>query len=148
MLDVLEHVKDRIGFLRLVREIIDPAGRVVVCVTPIPHFFDDRDRQSGHFLRYDRDTLAAEAALGGFAVESIRCWNFLGWLHRRLTDAGSAEGNSEAYGFRYRDGVLARGLKALLRYYFLLVENHLPLPIGMSLFAVFVPASGLEVNRD
>jgi SAM-dependent methyltransferase len=141
MLDALEHVKDRVGLLQLVREVMDPAGRLVVCVPAIPRFFDDRDRASGHYLGYDCDALAAEAALGGFAVESTRYWNFLGWLHRHLTGAAPAEGEFEAYGFRYRDGVLARGVNALLRYYFLLVENHLPVPIGMSLFAVFVPAT-------
>ena len=140
LLDVLEHVKDRASFLNLVREILDPDGRMVVCVPAIPNFFDDRDREFGHYLRYDRETLVAEAAIGGFAIDRIHYWNFLGWLHRRITGTNSAGGEFQAYDFRYDGGQLARGLNALLRHYFFLVENHVPLPVGLSLFAVFVPA--------
>lgn len=139
MLDVLEHVEDRVGFLRLARDVVDPAGQMVVCVPANPLFYDTRDRLSGHFLRYDPKTLADEAAAAGFAIKSMSYWNFLGWLHRKITRTASGDSEFAEYAFRYRDDVLARSINWLLRYYFLLLENHLSPPVGMSLFAVLTP---------
>ncbi len=143
MLDVLEHVEDRIGILRLARQLLDVGGQLVLCVPANPQFYDERDRLSGHFLRYDPPTLASEAGRAGFTTRAIAYWNFLGWVHRKVSAAAvntkPEDARFEDYGFRYSDGLLARSTNWLLRNYFLLLENHLRFPVGMSLFAILVP---------
>jgi 2-polyprenyl-3-methyl-5-hydroxy-6-metoxy-1,4-benzoquinol methylase len=143
LLDVLEHVEDRIGFLRLVRKLLDADGQLVLCVPANPQFYDERDRLSGHFLRYDPSTLASEAERAGFAARAIAYWNLLGWLHRKgsamvSVNTKAENGRFEDYEFRYGDGLFARSTNWFLRNYFLLLENHLRSPAGMSLFAVLV----------
>jgi len=143
MLDVLEHVEDRIGFLRLARKLLDADGQLVLCVPANPQFYDERDRLSGHFLRYDPATLASEAGRAGFTARSIDYWNLLGWLHRKAGAMVSVNTKAEHtqfedYGFRYSDGLLARSTNWFLRNYFLLLENYLRFPAGMSLFAILV----------
>lgn len=144
MLDVLEHVEDRIGFLRLARQLLDRDGQMVLCVPANPQFYDERDRLSGHFLRYDPKTLMSEAELAGFTIRDIAYWNFLGWLHCKVSAVASVnrkveDAEFENYGFRYSDGLFARSINWLLKIYFLLLENRLPFPAGMSLFAILVP---------
>jgi SAM-dependent methyltransferase len=143
MLDVLEHVEDRIGFLRSARKLLDADGQLVLCVPANPQFYDERDRLSGHFLRYDPATLASEAERAGFTARAIAYWNLLGWLHRKAgaivsVNPKTENARFEAYGFRYSDGLFARSTNWFLRNYFLLLENHLRFPAGMSLVAILV----------
>jgi hypothetical protein len=44
----------------------------------------------------------------------------------------------EDCGFRYSDGLLARSTNWFLRNYFLLLENYIRFPAGMSHFAILV----------
>lgn len=152
-LDVLEHIGARADFLGQMRRVLAPDGRLVVSVPAIPAFYDERDRLSGHYLRYDPATLRAHLAEGGFAVEYLQYWNWLGWFQRRLKQralraqrAQSTQNTppAEYYGFRYGGSWQARALNRALRAYFLAFENRLRPPVGLSLLAVARPAPAAD----
>lgn len=135
-LDVLEHIEDRNAFLCELKKVLVPGGRLVISVPAIPAFYNERDRRNGHFLRYDHSILRKELIDAGWVVEYLEYWNLLGWVHRKIVKQKLANDDGLGYNFRSSSSIRARILNWGLRHYFLLIENHLTPPCGMSLFAV------------
>jgi SAM-dependent methyltransferase len=140
-LDVLEHLETPAIFLQAIREVLKTDGRLVVSVPARPELYSERDAVSGHYRRYDPDTLRQHLHEGGFEVAHLQYWNWLGWVQtvwRRkilLKDV-------DYYDFRYSDSSKARVMNVLLRAYFSLVENRGRPPVGLSLLAIARPRSG------
>lgn len=57
--DVLEHIADDSGELRLAAARLRPAGRLVVLAPAHQGLFSEFDRGVGHFRRYSKDSLGA-----------------------------------------------------------------------------------------
>ncbi len=134
MLDVIEHIPEPVQFLNTVRLVLKPQARIIVSVPAIPHFYGERDRLSGHYLRYDPQTLCTHLVEGGYEVEQWQYWNFLGWL-KRVWGQKVNPHKVEYYEFRYSTSWRARTLNSLLSLYFASFENKVRLPIGLSLLA-------------
>jgi 2-polyprenyl-3-methyl-5-hydroxy-6-metoxy-1,4-benzoquinol methylase len=134
-LDVIEHIEDRIPVIRQVRDILSLGGRFIVSVPAEPTLYNERDRESGHYLRYDAQTLRQELEAGGFVVERLQFWNFLGRVHRGFHDL-TKPNQPATYKFRYSASASARFTNVCLRYYFKIIENTFSPPRGMSLFAI------------
>lgn len=65
-LDVVEHISDDIAAFRAMRDMARPGGHLVVTVPAYNWLWSDHDRINHHFRRYNRRSLAATAAKGGW----------------------------------------------------------------------------------
>jgi 2-polyprenyl-3-methyl-5-hydroxy-6-metoxy-1,4-benzoquinol methylase len=134
-LDVLEHVSDPAKFLRTIKKLVAPGGRLIVSVPAIPEFYDERDKLSNHYLRYDLKTLRQHLNEGGFEIEKHEFWNLLGYIKRVFQKKVKPE-KIDYYEFRYSKTLSSRVLNRLLMLYFIYIENRIRVPIGLTLFAV------------
>jgi SAM-dependent methyltransferase len=129
--DVIEHVADDLLAMRQLLSILRPGGRLILTVPAHPFLFGERDRRMGHYRRYSRAALVSVFERSGFAIRSVRWWNLSGFLLNaigsRLKPAGFGEG------FRSRAARLGHWL---LNRWFHLFENHVPVPVGLTLIVV------------
>lgn len=133
--DVIEHVDDDLLALQHLRSILVPGGRLILTVPAHPFLFGERDRRMGHHRRYTRAALVSVFERAGFTIRSVRWWNLSGFL---LNVVGSRfKRNGFGEGFRYGKRSLAgRAGHWLLNRWFHLLENHVPVPVGLTLIVV------------
>ena len=84
MWDVLEHIEDDAGALRIVERLLNPGGRLLLAVPSNPREWRWDDDFYGHFRRYTVDGLSARLAHAG--LEPITFWDFtypVFWAMRR-----------------------------------------------------------------
>jgi len=78
--NVLEHIKDDIGALKNMREILKLRGKVVIFVPALMGIYGTLDTAQGHFRRYTHKTLRERMQLAGFEVMTWRYMNIFGIL--------------------------------------------------------------------
>lgn len=71
LFDVIEHIKDDVGFLDDLRHLLVPGGKVFITVPAYRCLWSSEDTHAGHFRRYRRGTLRQTLAKAGFEVEFI-----------------------------------------------------------------------------
>ena len=69
MFDVLEHIEDEVGALRLVHGLLPPGGRLFLTVPAYGFLQSADDVAAGHFRRYTLARLARAVATAGFRME-------------------------------------------------------------------------------
>ncbi|MGE4297426.1 MAG: class I SAM-dependent methyltransferase [Desulfovibrionaceae bacterium] len=79
-LNVLEHIDDHEAVIGHMRRVLRPGGRLLVYVPAFPCLYTAMDRQVGHVRRYTRQTLVPLLAGAGFAVETSRYVDSLGFF--------------------------------------------------------------------
>ena len=75
LLDVIEHIEDPIAVLTHVHESLAPGGAAVITVPAYQWLFSDWDQALGHYRRYTRRMLRAQAEEAGLQVARLMHWN-------------------------------------------------------------------------
>lgn len=78
--NVLEHIEDDIRELELVRDVLEPGGKVLIFVPAGRFLFSEFDRRIGHFRRYSRRELVKKVEQAGLRVLEVRKVDSLGVL--------------------------------------------------------------------
>ncbi len=78
--NVLEHIEDDVRFLKIIRGLLVPGGRVALLVPAFQMIFGTMDPADGHYRRYHKADLAAKVEAAGFRMLSARYMNLLGWF--------------------------------------------------------------------
>ena len=88
MLDVLEHIEDDTGTLRLLGERLSDGGRLVLKVPALPALYGTLDEAIGHHRRYSRRTLSQAAERAGLTLVECRSFNLAAapgwWMNGKL----------------------------------------------------------------
>ena len=126
--NVLEHIEDDVQELRLLMDVLDVGGRVLIFVPAGRYLFSDFDRHIGHFRRYSRRELVDKVKGVGFRVLDVRNVDSLGvlpWLVKyRLLGSTTIEPGM----VRLYDTVAVPLLRRL--------EGAVPPPFGKNLLVV------------
>jgi SAM-dependent methyltransferase len=69
LFDVLEHIRDDVGFLASLHKLLRPGGRIYLTVPAYPVLWSPVDVFAGHHRRYTARSLAAALRAAGFAIE-------------------------------------------------------------------------------
>jgi SAM-dependent methyltransferase len=151
LLDVLEHVADDVGSLRLLKGKLRPGGRLLVTVPALPWLWSAHDVHHHHFRRYTRATLNSAAERAGLCI--VRSGYFSTLLLPLIVVARlvkKAFGNESA-----DDEMPGRLLNGTLRPLFGLegrLVGRVKFPIGSSLYLVAeraaYPADELQPPRS
>ncbi len=88
MVNVLEHITDDIGTLRLIHDLLKPNGHLLLFVPALPALFGSLDRAFGHQRRYTKLSLKQAVTAAGFNLVRLRYFDVLGvlpwWLVGRV----------------------------------------------------------------
>jgi 2-polyprenyl-3-methyl-5-hydroxy-6-metoxy-1,4-benzoquinol methylase len=77
-MDVIEHLKDDVSFLKLAASQLEPGGCLLLSVPAHEIFFSDWDKKLGHFRRYGQKELRTKVAAAGLEVVKAKyMWSFL-----------------------------------------------------------------------
>jgi SAM-dependent methyltransferase len=138
LLDVIEHVDDDVGALRAARELLEPAGTVIITVPAFPFLWSDHDVVNEHRRRYTRTGLAHVLANAGLEARRLSYYNTA--LFLPISAARLARRLLRPRGEPKPDvGSMPRPINALLHQLFAAERFLLPataLPFGVSLIAV------------
>jgi SAM-dependent methyltransferase len=126
--DVLEHVKQDVETLRLLRSLLVPGGALILTVPAWPILWSAHDTSHHHHRRYTPKILRRALEEAGFTVRSLGFWNCV---------LGLALVPLRLFGFAGGDGLTpARPINSILRM-IVGTEAHLlkytRLPFGSSL---------------
>ncbi len=125
--NVLEHIEDDAQAVRNFRHVLQPGGTLVILVPALQQLFGSLDEAVGHFRRYTPSRLRSVLEENGFSVERLEWMNLLGipgwFLNARILKRRTLS----PFQVRLYDFV-APAIAEL--------EARVPIPIGMSLFAV------------
>lgn len=144
LFDVLEHIPDDAAFLRQLRSLLRPEGRLYLTVPAFRWLWSCEDDFAGHQRRYTRRTLAAVLNTAGFEVEYLTyffCFlplpvllcrvlpSKFGWRRAGSPQAAKREHASP-------NGLTGRLLSRVLSWERKRVAQRLRLPLGGSCLAV------------
>ena len=125
--NVLEHIEDDRGELRLMHRALRAGGRICVFVPALRWLMSDHDRAIGHLRRYERAELRDKVDEAGFAIERLHFFDSLGtlawWLCMRVLKLPLRGGSVDLYD---------RAAVPLLRAF----ESRLRPPLGKNLLLV------------
>ena len=125
--NVLEHLADDVEVLRRFHRVLEPRGKVVLQVPAIQWLYGSIDEVDQHHRRYSRKQLRSALELAGFSIVDVFYFNFLGiaaWIwHGKI---------------RKHKTHPVDDMRAWDRWVPILraAESLLPLPVGLSLFAI------------
>jgi len=132
-LDLLEHIDEDDQVLQDIYCTLKGNGRLVLAVPALEWLYGIRDKKLGHVRRYSRYNLKDKLLKSGYEIHTIRYWNLIGLAPYIFFEKIL---RSEIYdGMRYSKSPTNRTLNHLLRC-ILSLENYVPLPAGLSIFAV------------
>jgi SAM-dependent methyltransferase len=132
-MDCLEHVDDdEAMFQQLVKLVRPGGGRLVITVPALMWLYGRRDRDIGHYRRYDRKRFEELLVGQPLIIEELRFWNGLGILPRVVTEKLLGRRMDES--FRYGEPDLKkRVIRSALNTWFSTVERWVKPPMGLTL---------------
>jgi SAM-dependent methyltransferase len=69
--DVVEHIQDDAGFIRLMARMLAPNGRLYLMVPALNSLWSQEDEEAGHYRRYTRAMMRRLLEPAGFEVEYL-----------------------------------------------------------------------------
>ena len=128
LMNVLEHIKDDLATLVLLRRHLKPEGRIVLLVPAGPWAFGKTDERLGHYRRYSKASGRQLIAAAGMQLEKVRYFNFIGiwawWWNGRVAGSQKQSDAQISVFDRYFVPCISR------------VESLVAPPVGQSLLLV------------
>lgn len=133
MMDFLEHVENDLLALKRANSLLDKNGYLICTVPSNPSLYSSHDKNLGHYRRYSLKELLSKAKSAGFEPVFISYWNCIlypaAWILRKFRNSNESDLDSSK---KFSPIIyLALSLENLL------ISNKIPLPFGLSIFAIF-----------
>jgi SAM-dependent methyltransferase len=81
LLDVLEHLEDDLGYLKVFENALTPGGLILITVPANRFLWSFHDVANSHYRRYSKKLLKRTLASTDLNVVSVRWWNSLLFLY-------------------------------------------------------------------
>ena len=98
--NVMEHIEDDIGEMRIAHQLLAPGGHLCVFVPAMPGLYSRIDHKSGHFRRYTKDTLRKKVAAAGYEIETVEYFDVASvlpyWLVYRVLGVENLSGSQNS----------------------------------------------------
>lgn len=134
-LDVIEHIEDDLSALQNLVYTVREGGRVIISVPALRILYGVRDKEIGHYRRYNKKDLVTVIENSGLEITEIRYWNFLSLFPVIVFEKILKKRIDE--NIRYSKKTrFSTAVNFLLQKWFSNIENNIRFPVGMSLIAV------------
>jgi 2-polyprenyl-3-methyl-5-hydroxy-6-metoxy-1,4-benzoquinol methylase len=130
LLDVLEHVKDDLNFLKNIKKNLKKGGILIVKVPAYQILFGAHDKYLGHYRRYSKKGILNLVKSVGFKVEEIRYWDLVTFFATLILGKFTYMGS-------YHSSAVRNKLLSDLILKYLDFERKIKLPFGGSLVGKF-----------
>lgn len=78
LINVLEHIKNDVESLKIIKELLTDNGNIVICVPALKKLYCYMDKNVGHYRRYQKGELQKKAEEVGLCVVDNKYMNFFG----------------------------------------------------------------------
>lgn len=129
--DVIEHIEDDRLAIKNLWTFVKPGGMLVITVPAHSFLYSQRDRDWGHFRRYNRDDLVQKLTETTGTVKFITYWNIIGFFVYLLMEKLLKVKLHEE--IRYKESKGNSIIKKMVDYILQLEKNIGTMPIGLSL---------------
>ncbi len=126
-LNVLEHIQDDDKALKILNQLLKPGGILILLVPTHQFLYNEIDKLSGHFRRYEKNVLRKKLHQAHFEITSLKRLNFIGGLGWLLS------------GKIFKSTNIDRSKVKIFQYLappFIFLENLLEPPLGTSLLVI------------
>ena len=133
--DVIEHIENDESALRNLYSFVKTGGYLVITVPAHTHLYGKRDKNWGHYRRYDKQELVSKLqSLKGCKIQSVKFWNVLGYFAYFFFEKIMNQPIKEE--FRYKQTLLSKLIRGVLDLILKCEELIGGPPIGLTLVAV------------
>lgn len=133
-LDVIEHVEDDEFALKNINSVLKKGGFLICSVPAIKSLYGIRDKELGHFRRYNKKELIKKIESTGFILEKVIYWNFIGFFPFIFSEKIL---NKKVYTeMRYSKSWHLKFINKTLNFWFHNIENKIRLPFGLTLIMI------------
>jgi SAM-dependent methyltransferase len=126
--NVLEHIEDDTGELKMIYETLETGGKCFIFVPALMSLYGEFDRKIGHFRRYKKKEIEEKCASVGFRVLKSKYFDFAGifpwWVKYKLLKSDSLESGAVTLYDKIAVPVISR------------LEKILPVPIGKNILLI------------
>jgi 2-polyprenyl-3-methyl-5-hydroxy-6-metoxy-1,4-benzoquinol methylase len=130
-INVLEHIEKDVNVLINLNSALSKDGKIILLVPAKKMAYNKLDKSLGHFRRYEKKEIIEKLETAGYEVKSIKYFNFIGlfsWILRDLITKNNFQlGKNQVKAF----DIIVPILKV--------IENHVPIPVGISIIVVATP---------
>lgn len=134
-LDVIEHIETDESVLDIFRNLLKNEGTLILSVPAIKNLYGERDKNVGHYRRYDKKDITDKVHKAGFEISDVHFWNFIGVVPYFVSEKLFHKPLNEE--IRYSvSGKSSKIINMLLNSWFSCIENRVRLPIGLTLIVV------------
>ena len=133
--DVIEHIENDSNALFNLYSFVKPNGYLVITVPAHMHLYGKRDKNWGHYRRYDKHALVKKLeSLDGCKVQSVSYWNIIGYVAYFFFEKIMNQPIKED--FRYKQSFVSKSIRSFLDLVLKCEELIGGPPIGLTLLAV------------
>ncbi len=132
--DVIEHIKDDTKALKNLFSFVRPGGTLIITVPAHSFLFGKRDRQWGHYRRYNKKDLKKKLQQLEGTITFIGFWNFVGFFPYLIFERVLRKPIREE--FRYKATLLSRLIRAFVAVTLRVEELLGGTPLGLTLVAM------------
>jgi 2-polyprenyl-3-methyl-5-hydroxy-6-metoxy-1,4-benzoquinol methylase len=133
-LDVIEHMENDDLAIKKMSEVLEPRGRLIISVPAFKFLYGLRDKELGHFRRYEREEIRRKLLCASLDIIELRYWNFIGFIPFIFFEKVLKRKIYE--GMRYSGDPISKIINACLSLYFDKIERRFRLPFGLTLLIV------------
>ncbi|MFH1428269.1 MAG: class I SAM-dependent methyltransferase [Candidatus Margulisiibacteriota bacterium] len=136
LIDVLEHIKDDEQLLQDLHSLLRENGELIIVVPAYQWCYGVRDKEIGHFRRYDKKDIVSKLIKNGFVIKKARYWNLISLLPYIVFEKILNKRPNEEFRYKEKQSLLYRIVCRMLDMWFMLIENRFSFGCGLSLLLV------------
>lgn len=136
LIDVIEHIKDDVGILKNVRNLLKEKGRLIIITSAYPFLYGVRDKKVGHFRRYSKEELVGKLKKSSYDIQEVRYWDAMGFLPYFFLEKVFKNNLLANLRQNRKRSVLLKIINFFLDLWFKKIENNFDFNFGLTLMAI------------
>ncbi|OGH58662.1 MAG: hypothetical protein A2725_03115 [Candidatus Magasanikbacteria bacterium RIFCSPHIGHO2_01_FULL_33_34] len=136
MIDVVEHIEDDNKLVQGLGKFLETNGELIIFVPAYQALYGKRDKEIGHYRRYNKKTLRLLLEQNGFKIVRMNYWNMLGILPYLISEKIFKKPLETSLRNKKQKNPIKRMISKLLFYWFKYIENNINFGFGLSLICI------------
>lgn len=136
MIDVIEHIEYDNNLVSKLCKFLNDEGELIIIAPAYNYLYGKRDREIGHYRRYNKKSLELLLESNGFRTTKISYWNMFGVAPYFISEKLFKKPLIMSLRDKKQNNLFKKIISKLLFYWFKYIENNINLGFGLSLVCV------------